>query len=288
MNPRDYTKLTETLRTILLARLQSGSLVLPTLPKVAQELQQLLDDQKVDQSKLVKLVENDPVLVANVMRVANSQMHRRSGKMESVSKAIAHLGIRGLKNILMGLVGRQIFVSHDPRMNSTLASMWEHAMATAMLSRNVAGICGCRDVEPAYVAGLLHDIGKVVVAIYLLEFERGLPIREAMDWIDHDSWMAIIEELHREVGCAITEHWNLPNVIGRIIEDYEDYDAADRISPLNSVLFSNALAKKVGIYEGIPDQDAVQSMIMIGKSLLSIDDTVISGLTREINDHVFM
>ena len=112
MNPRDYTKLTETLRSILLARLQAGSLVLPTLPKVAQELQQLLDDQKVDQSKLVKLVENDPVLVANVMRVANSQMHRRSGKMESVSKAIAHLGIRGLKNILMGLVGRQIFVSH--------------------------------------------------------------------------------------------------------------------------------------------------------------------------------
>ena len=89
-----------------------------------------------------------------------------------------------------------------------------------------------------------------------------------MDWIDHDNWMAIIEELHREVGCAITEHWNLPSVIGRIVEDYEDYDAADRISPLNSVLFSNALAKKAGICEGIPDQDAVQSMIMIGKSLL--------------------
>ena len=56
---------------------------------------------------------------------------------------------------------------------------------------------------------------------------------------------------------------------------------------LTQFSFSNALAKKVGIYEGIPDQDAVQSSIMIGKSLY-IDDTVISGLTREINDHVFM
>ena len=81
MNPRDYTKLTETLRSILMTRIQAGSLVLPTLPKVSQELQQLLDDQKVDQTKLTKLVENDPVLVANVMRVANDQMHRRSGKM---------------------------------------------------------------------------------------------------------------------------------------------------------------------------------------------------------------
>ena len=68
-------------------------------------------------------------------------------------------------------------------------------MATAMLSRNVAGICGCVcDVEPAHVAGLLHDIGKAVVAVYLLSSKCGLPIREAMDWIDHDNWMAIIGE----------------------------------------------------------------------------------------------
>ena len=62
MNPRDYTKLTETLRSILMTRIQAGSLGAPTLPKVSQELQQLLDDQKVDQTKLTKLVENDPGL----------------------------------------------------------------------------------------------------------------------------------------------------------------------------------------------------------------------------------
>ena len=108
----------------------------------------------------------------------------------------------------------------------------------------------------------LQGIGREQVkthAGYLLVHEQEDVLAAANEPSD---WMAIIEELHREVGCAITEHWNLPSVIGRIIEDYEDYDAADRISPLNSVLFSNALAKKVGIYEGIPDQDAVQSMIM--------------------------
>ena len=100
------------------------------------------------------------------MRVANSQMHRRSGKMESVSKAIAHLGIRGLKNILMGLVGRQIFVSHDPRMNSTLLVL-KTRDGHCDVARDVAGICGCRDVEPAYM-WTSPGISGVGVAVYLL------------------------------------------------------------------------------------------------------------------------
>ncbi len=87
---------------------------------------------------------------------------------------------------------------------------------------------------------------------------------------------------------AIVDSWNLPAVIIRIIEEFEDYDAADRISPLNAVLFANALAKREGLYEGITDREGVQSMIMIGKSLLGIDDAVITGLTREINDQVLL
>ena len=101
-------------------------------------------------------------------------------------------------------------------------------------------------------------------------------------------WLSSVSPIEKSAVPSLA--LNRPALLGELSKDYEDYvDAADRISPLNSVLFSNALAKKVGIYEGIPDQDARQStMIAIGKSLLSIDDTVISGLTAEINDHVFM
>ncbi|MEE2962187.1 MAG: HDOD domain-containing protein [Myxococcota bacterium] len=284
----DYTKMMATLKKILLHRIEQGTLVLPTLPKVASDLQQLLDDPKTDQSKIIKLIDKDPTLIAHVMKVSNSSMNRRSGKQESMSKAVSQIGFRSLKNILLTAISRQIFVSHDPRINATITAIYEHSLAVGLLARNVAGISGCRDVEPAFVAGLLHDIGKIVVAAYLLEFERGLPTREAMDWIDLDSWLHIVEELQRDIGKAIIAGWNLPTIIIRIIDEFEDYDASDRISPLNSVLFANALAKREGLYEGLTDHDGVQSMIMIGKSLLGIDDAVISGLTREINDQILV
>ena len=94
----DYTKLTATLRRILMGHIEGGTLILPTLPKIAQELQQLLEDPKADQAKIIKLIDKDPILVAGIMKVSNSALHRRSGKMESLTKAINHLGFRSIKN----------------------------------------------------------------------------------------------------------------------------------------------------------------------------------------------
>ena len=94
--------------------------------------------------------------------------------MESLTKAINHLGFRSIKNVLLTNISRQIFVSHDPRINSTISALWEHS-AVGLLARNVAGISGCRDVEPAYIAGLLHDVGKIVVAAYLLSSNEACP-----------------------------------------------------------------------------------------------------------------
>lgn len=283
----EQTKLAATLKQILLSRLEGNTLVLPVLPKVAQELKQTLEDPAVDISKLTKQIDRDPILAAHVLKEANSESNLASGKIESFSKAASHLGLESLKTLLTTTISRTFFVSHDPRINSTVQALADHCQAVALLARNVAVLSGCRESEPAYVAGLLHDIGKLVVASYLLEFERSLPTREAMDWIEHDDWLNILQELHRPVGTAIVEAWGLPAICNKLMVEADDYDTSERISPVNTVLFSNALAKREGIYEGYPDHDSINSMIMVGKSVLGLDDTAISGITREISNHIF-
>ncbi|MED5464388.1 MAG: HDOD domain-containing protein [Myxococcota bacterium] len=280
-------KLSQTLQQIIINRVKSGNLVLPVQSKLGQELGQLLEDPKTDLPRLTKMIERDPIITAHVIKMTNSALHRRSGKIDSFAQAVEHLGFRNIKNVVMNAISRTIFISHDARINSTVQGMIEHSQAVALLSRNVAGISGQVDAEPAYVAGLLHDIGKLVTAAYLLEFERSLPTREALDWITYDEWMAVIDDSHRAIGVAVIQGWGLPEILVRVLEQKDDYDTDDKMSPLNVVLFSNALTKREGLYEGECDQNDVNSMIMIGKSLLGLTGEVISGLTREINDHIF-
>ena len=285
--PETRVKLSETLQRIILTRIESGELVLPVLPKLGQELKQALEDPKADLPKLTKLIEADPILTAHVLQVANSALHRRSGKIESFSQAVEHLGFRNIKNLLTTTISRTIFISHDTHINNALNGIIEHCQAVAILARNVAGIAGAPDTEPSYVAGLLHDIGKLVTAVYLLEFERSMPTREAIEWITREEWLLVINSIHRTIGQAFIANWGLPEILEKIVDESDNYDTSDRVSPLNSVLFSNALAKREGLYEGSYDSSAVNSMIMIGKSLLGVDDDVIAGLTREISDHIF-
>lgn len=283
----DFSNMASRLREILLERIDSGKLQLPTLTKVANEVQQLLDEPNLDMNRISAILDRDPVLAAQALKVSNSALHRRSAQIETIPKAITHLGNRALKQALLSASARHVFVANERRINHAVAGLWEHSVAVAFLSRNVAGIAGCGDGDAAFLAGLLHDIGKIVVAIYLLEFERSLPTREAMDWIDADSWLGLVQELHQDVGTAVAKSWNLPMVINRIILESSDYDAANRLSVGNAVIFANALAKREGIYVGQVDHEAVGSLLMIGKSLLNLDDQVIDGLCRELGDQNF-
>ena len=284
--PEARVKLSETLQRIILTRIESGEFILPVLPKLGQELKQALEDPKTDLPRLTKVIEVDPILTAHVLQVANNAVHRRSGKIESFSQAIEHLGLENIKSLLTTAISRTIFVSHDTHINNALGGLISHCQSVAVLARNVAGIAGATDTEPSYVAGLLHDIGKLVTAVYLLEFERSMPTREAIEWITKDEWIAVINSIHRTIGTAFVTNWGLPGILVKIIDESDNYDTADRVSPLNSVLFSNALAKREGLYEGNFESTGVNSMIMIGKSLLGVDDDVIGGLTREISDHI--
>jgi putative nucleotidyltransferase with HDIG domain len=279
-------RLADQLQAILLKRIQADQLVLPTLPPVATKALEVLRNPEAGPREAAAVVERDPVLAARVLRSATSAAFAAGTSKINVREAIARIGTRALKNILVEASAQQVFVSRNPTINNTLRALWEHSVAVAGIARDVLALVGGTDSESAYLAGLLHDVGKPVVATVLLEVERQLTESTQRNWLDTGEWIDVIAKVHRPVGVALADKWQLPAVIAATIRDSGEFNREDRQSLANAVCFANALAKKAGVHAGTVDQADNDALIMIGRSALGLNDEVVRTLSKSVRERI--
>jgi putative nucleotidyltransferase with HDIG domain len=281
-------KLAHELKGILLKRIQTDQLVVPTIPTIVQQVQDVLRDGDAAAVKRAgEILEQDAFLTARALRaIAGAKGAAPNAKKPTISDAVMKLGPRGVKALLVEASAQKVFVSRDAEIANALRRIWEHSVAVATLARDVLALSGHPDSETAYLAGLLHDIGKPVVASILLEAERQTTELYNRPWIDCKDWVEAIASIHRAVGLALAEKWQLPESLLRCMQADLDYDNADRASLVNAVCFANALAKKCGIYVGAVDADDADAIVMIGRSLIGVNDEVLKTLTKGLKDRV--
>src|SRR5262249_9669394 len=153
--------------------------------------------------------------------------------------------------ILFELSARQVFQSRDARIAKATRSMWDHSVAVALVARDLCALSQKADeMDSAYLAGLLHDVGKPIVAAMLLEAEKLIAGGPGGGWITSDAWIEVIAKVHRPVSLALAQRWNLPDDVQATMKDLSDYDTAARQCASNFVRFANAVAKREGLYVG--------------------------------------
>jgi putative nucleotidyltransferase with HDIG domain len=279
-------KLGEQVHAILSKKIADNTLILPAPPSVVTKVLQLVRDPSFSPKDATPLVERDTVLAARVLRAANSVQHGGMERARNLPQALTRLGVERFKSLLVEVSAHRLFESRDQRIGEYTRGLWEHSLAVAMLSRDVAALCGVSETETAYLAGLLHDIGKPVVAFILLEAEKNVVGTRTNVWIDPDAWVEVLQKIHRPIGVALAQKWGLPDTVATAIQDCSEYNPSERLSVGNCVRFANALAKKEGIYVGKVDESDVDALVMIGRSLLSVDDNVLQRLSSGLGDRV--
>lgn len=280
-------KLSTELSAILLKRIQADQLVVPTIPSVVQSVQDVL--REGDQAALKRapeILQQDAFLTARALRAAAGSKGGSGQKKTTLADVVNKLGPRGVKALLVEASAQKVFVSRDGEIANALRRTWEHSVAVGTLARDVLALSGHGDSEAAYLAGLVHDIGKPVVASILLEAERQTTELYNRPWIACAEWVDVIARTHRKVGVALAEKWQLPEGVLRCVQPDLDYDNADRASVVNAVVFANALAKKSGVYVGAFDAEDVDAIVMIGRSLIGVNDDVLKTLTKGLKDRV--
>jgi putative nucleotidyltransferase with HDIG domain len=279
-------KLSEQVQTILEKRIADNQLTLPAPPAVVTKTMALLRDPSFTPKDASPIIERDSVLAARVLRAANSVQHGGMERARSLPQALTRLGIEKLKATLVEVAAHRLFESRDQRIADATRGLWEHSLAVAMLSRDVAALSGQTETESAYLSGLLHDIGKPVVAWLLLEAEKSVVGTRTNVWIEPEVWIDVINRTHRPVGVVLATKWGLPESVSAAIADCAEYNGNDRLNVANCVRFANALAKREGIYVGKVDQSDCDALVMIGRSLLGIDDSVLQRLSGGLGERV--
>jgi putative nucleotidyltransferase with HDIG domain len=208
-----------------LDNLIAASCDIPSAPPVIGQLMQLMGDPTVDAERIGEVLSHDPTLVGELLRVANSPFYGRRGRVSNLAAATMVLGFNALRNLVVALSTREIYGSFDglPR------ALWEHANAVAVVAAAVAKRVGMVPVEDAFAAGLLHDLGMLLLhrsdEDRYAELMAAAPDLAALEEAERQTWGFD----HGEVGAAVAVRWGLPEriviVVGavhrleRVVED---------------------------------------------------------------------
>ena len=177
---------------------------LPTLPEVARKISKMVGSDKTSAIELAKIISTNAVISGRVLRLVNSSFYSFPGKISSISNAIILLGFDVVKSLI-------ICVSVFEMMEKGFPGLWEHSLGCTIASRLIAKkVKGC-DPEEVSVAGLLHDIGKIVVSIQLAEDYEEIKKTIAEKKINFSkAEKEVLELTHEDLGGWLAESWNLP------------------------------------------------------------------------------
>lgn len=190
-------------RQVVLGRVRE----LPPLPLVVQELLAVMRRPESSADDITRVLGADQALAGKILRLVNSSFYGMPGHVGTISQAVVILGHAALRNLAMSLavvdsIGREL----PPERRQVF---WQHALATAAGSEVVARHTGLADPEEAFVAGLLHDIGHLILAIALpAGFEAAA---DAGVLGDTDRERDAIGMDHCRAGRLVLQHWRLPS-----------------------------------------------------------------------------
>ncbi len=191
---------------------------LPTLPSVVLKVNQILMDNSATIDSVCEIVGRDPALTSKVLRLANSSYYGLSYHVDTLARAITVLGFNTIRSLattvsVFKIFGRDMVDSFD------LKGLWHHSLGCAIASKALVNRMDTELQEKAFICGLIHDIGKVVIAQNLSE-ETTEVLRRLEDSNAPD--MAEIEKeligfTHPEVGALIAEKWHFPKEFSEAI-----------------------------------------------------------------------
>jgi len=221
---------------------------MPAFPKSVQRILELSREINCPPKELVMVIEKDPVMTMKLLRILNSAYYSFPKQITSVNQSVVYLGLNTIKNMALSFAAMGSLPPHNAA-GFDVQQYLMHSLTTASIARAVCMKYSHDDTDPAdcYIAGLLHDFGKVVFAQFMAEEFKEALERSAAESIPlHVAEQQIIGTDHTVVGGMLVEKWQFPKQLTDNIRNHHS-----EILPKNTVqscLFvANQISKKLAL-----------------------------------------
>ncbi|WP_320040680.1 HDOD domain-containing protein [uncultured Desulfobacter sp.] len=273
MNPK--ASILETLREYI-----SNQKNFPVLHPDAATIQDEITKKDPELSRVKQLIIKDPTLTGEILKVANSSYYKGLGEVSTIKEAALRLGQDELFNIVIQVILRKNFSSNTPMIKERQDKLWAHCVATAFATLWLCRHLKLSDLIPkAFIAGLLHDIGKLCL---LSAIEQFMTAEKDNAKLTPDLVEKILVNLHEKQGFALLSAWHLPDIYCRIARDHhiDEYEESDTL--LVVVRLADMVCHKMDANN--PQEDLTFIMGSRETDILGIKETSIALLEIAMED----
>ncbi len=271
--PRSLS-VTDTLRSLV----QKGDVHLPAVPGVTLKLQELLrDEDRADAHKVAAIIATEPAIAASTLRLANSVAFGGLRQVVELDEAVGRVGMRQVSSLATTIATRGAFESKDPERAARLKELWNISLTAAVTTRRLA--LGQTDPEEAYLAGLLHDIGKPLI-LKLLDQSA----KHFVEPLTTSAMDEMLEALHVELGHKLLQTWRIPEAVCDVTLRHHETKTGSNEILLARVQAGDAVAN----YLHGTDEDRAKLPIAEHPAIerLSLTELEIADLMVDIEDQV--
>lgn len=226
-------------------RMESGEVELPVFDNTALEIYRRVRENSIDAEEIVDLLEQDPIIVSEVLRMANSSFFAGLSEVRNLREATVRLGTKQIATIVMSIGQKRMYSASKGPFRTRLLKLWNHSSVVSLGARWLAGSTGYRQLaDEAFVAGMLHDVGKLSLLRIIEELSQSEKLPLTNELVNN-----ALLQLYTVHGASLLATWNLPEVFQNVILQLE----TDEFDETNLPLVFVRLVDKACAVEGISD-----------------------------------
>jgi putative nucleotidyltransferase with HDIG domain len=249
---------------------------LPTLPGVINKLNTLSESDKSSVQEMARIVSSDQVLSARILRLANSPSYGFY-RVSTISNAMILLGVNVVKSLALSSSIFEI-------MEKNSVGLWEHSLGAGVAANLIARKLGLPECEEIATAGLLHDIGKVIISLKCSDAERQIRrvIRDRQVYM-REAEREVIDTDHAEVGGWLAKSWFLPDKLSEPIAFHHDVTQSENHRIKSSVVhIADVLIKASGF--GDSGDCYVPQIQKVAWDTLKLSEQFLAEIVEELED----